>query len=622
MKILLIILFIYFNYNISTFAQINVETHNAGAIFQNSESIYLISGRARIIIVLNIDDLYNQHNILIDNINKIHFNLMDIIKRHDDLLLTFQNAYSTSQDIITAYFKEFELLSFMIPRKLQNSIKKRSLLPFAGRLQHFLYGTLTDDDKAEIITNYNNVITATNNLDTILNNSIIYVKGMEENIQNNTNILKNVSLDFLNQIKALQDDMSRDNKLLSDNIDNIKLDINFLSLLNQLNVLINKARMDLINFRLAITESVRSHLSQTLLPPQNFINILNKLENKLPYDFQFFEQINYQTIESYYLLSFVELFDHEENLILVISLPLTSPRHVYNPYQITPIPFYQQNIHQYVQWDLHKFLYQSIDKQNYFLTEEPLVCLNFQITKILCEYKLPIYQSSIQTCEQNLFFNKSTDNCARNILPSLVPFFKRIDSDILFSTADKTTATLICYFLNNTVITQNLILNGHGILKNCLECSVHGENFYLHSDFRVNIKSNLTLNFNTAVLHGSIPPPLNLTNSFLSLTDLNNTLLSIPQTYKSPVNLDKLMQELEKNKLSHYNLNSVKFWSIFSPTVILIIILICFILYICYSNKLFCFNSQQGKQSVNINLNKAVELPNFITKVENQTSEM
>lgn len=596
---------------------VHVENYNAGVIFEPQEEVKLITGRANIVAVINFRDIIAQHDMILTQFKLFKDKFNHISNKNAEFLSPISDDTMTATThLLHSYFHEFNILSNIIP-SVNHVIKQRSIFPFIGRMHNFLYGSLTDDDKNEIISNYNSLVSSTNNIKSNLNSTIIYIKNLEDHISNNTLVLQDVCIKITSHLESLDKHLKSLEYKFSDTTNKIHTDMVLFNMLSQFNLLLTKARIDLISFRNSISQSKQAHLSSTLFSPYQFFEVLLKLESNLPYEFKFHTMVSVQNIEQFYMLANVEIIFHDNNLLLLISLPLTTQKQRYLPYHITPIPYFQSNINHYMQWQTQKYLYINADNTTYFLTDTPLLCLHPKTHISLCTYTQTIFSNTIQTCELNLFYNKTANLCTRSIFTAHTPFLYRVKNDIIFSTFEKTTLNLICYYANLNIKPFTFTINEHGLIKDCLECTIHGERFSLNSDFRINTTINTNQYFNMSILRGSIPPPINFTHNSINFADINRSLSNLSFHPHSKINLELLLNDLNNHKISYYHSQNSMKTSFITSIIFTFLILVCIIIFYIRFKKLSCCCKNKPKH-VNtpqneIVLNKVIQLPNIRT---------
>ena len=117
------------------------------------------------------------------------------------------------------------------------------------------------------------------------------------------------------------------------------------NLIYQLGLLLNKAKLDVINLRMAIELTANQKLSLTLAPIKILMEILTEIQTKLPPAMQMLAPITTQYINLYYSQAKVISYTDSEKIYTTAQIPLIVYSEVFEVYNVFNIPQYNEDLH-------------------------------------------------------------------------------------------------------------------------------------------------------------------------------------------------------------------------------------------------------------------------------------
>ena len=262
------------------------------------------------------------------------------------------------------------------------------------------------------------------------------------------------------------------------------------------NAAIREIEMAILDLRFSVAQMQESldvtsngKLSSVLINPHNLSEILQQVSLQLPAGLSMLTGLTIEEMYVYYTIATVHAVATSKSIRLFVEIPLKAADRYFELYQAHSLPFFQKNIGKYVMID-EAFTYLAVaeSRQFFALITTSMLSRCTQDLYTVCPADMMLMSARDPSCLIALFLGK-TDvahaECKRLILHKLFrPVWIRSPdfSYWIYSVNAPQRVTVQCQEVGSpptTEASQQLLLNGTGILPNSSSCYVYAENFKL-----------------------------------------------------------------------------------------------------------------------------------------------
>ena len=263
----------------------------------------------------------------LEQVAKVSKANMDVIK---EKLVVDLEANTSYTGHFTALNVELAHLNDTMNEKLEifrdyNRIHrhKRSLLPFAGDILNFMFGTVTEDNLDSVNEAVNQLNLNQEKIQHVLSESLSMINVSHNNIVENRN-----RINTLNEgMKALYDHMAKTSSRSERNMNQLRT---FLTYYMQLQRMVSDARelvyetiMYFESFQGQIDVLASGRLTPHILKPSRLLSILNEIREKLPSEVKLPFNPTKKLWDYYKILSCSTYFK-DDRVLVIIKIPLIS----------------------------------------------------------------------------------------------------------------------------------------------------------------------------------------------------------------------------------------------------------------------------------------------------------
>uniref|UniRef100_A0A1B6MBQ0 Uncharacterized protein n=1 Tax=Graphocephala atropunctata TaxID=36148 RepID=A0A1B6MBQ0_9HEMI len=518
-------------------------------------------------------------------------NLSDV--KHDaaywfkDLDLELEKVRLT----IDSYKVDLEGLIELLPKERV----KRGLINLGGYVAKYLFGVATTDDIEATNHKVNLLHDIASNVIHSKEDQLTLLKDVNSKIGINTKSIVEVMEKLANFSANVSNSLNKTMTHWTEMYDYL---IHFLYIGNevrQLGQVTDEAKIRSVEFRQALELVKTNRLSSKLLPPNEFLPILLKIEKLLPIDLRLPVSANAEDVFLYYDLCKTQAVSTENSIRLFITIPLTSSASQFETYKIHVIPIFNPALKHWVLWKLSlDYLLISGDRQYYLPTSAFDLSKCEESVYFWCPNFASIRKNTVADCYYKLFMGIESGKQCNKVIKTdvLAPYWIRNGNDWIYSVAEPTKITLKCWNYDlsskdHVCEIKDLEIKGSGKLTNVPRCEIFGSNFRIFHRIQGNTKyeKNVT-NLHIPNFNSMIPSfdnetlTLNLDMTF----DTINTLKTELGNDTVEISLEKLINRL-KNTNSSIKVNYDYRIEFFVIVIISICIMFLLVVFLCCRRK-------------------------------------
>lgn len=495
-------------------SKITVNNIESNTIFVKENVVAVTISKFTLLLDVNIAVIKQEHSETQTYIR----NMMKLVQEEKGVSRTsemFKLNFDHLMHVFQKYEVEVESFYKIIPRRTG---RRESWFPFMGKIMRVGFGTLSVDDLDQINNDLQGLASNIEQEKTVIKNSILYTKGLEDKIANNSKYMKEVTLTMSRELRAFVSTVNNHAEAIVAQVNALSADLSFANSISQLATLINKNFIDLHAFRQAVELSASNHLSSVLLPPDQFADLLIKIQTNVPYGLAMLAPVTLDHISMYYKAAKVSAFGNENSLILTVTIPLVSPSDVFDEFTVIPIPRFDQSINQFVHLRLPRSLYVSQDRVHYFTSDDGNVhCVGNTVP--VCTIDFPVRTLDMDPCVVQAFRGASTSKC-QSVVKSVDvgAIITRVREDMLIA-VNKVghSITIKCPNNNNAAPTTEVIhVQGTVLAKAISHCAVTGTGFTMLPKYSIQKLDKVQFKYSEVLYMGNY--------STLQAADIQNRL--------------------------------------------------------------------------------------------------
>jgi len=259
---------------------------------------------------------------------------------------------------------------------------------------------------------------------------------------------------------------------------------------------IREIEMAILHLRFSITQMQESRdvtsngkLSSVLINPYKLSEILQQVSLQLPVGLSMLTGLTVEDMYVYYAISTVHAVATSESIRLFIDIPLKAADRYFELYQVHSLPFFHKEIGKYIMID-EAFTYLAVAESRQFFAVISTHVLSKYTRDLytVCPADMMLKSAGEPNCLTALFLGKTEvafTKCKRLVLyEHFEPIWIRSPgvSYWIYSLSAPRRITVQCQEIGSppqVKTSQQLLLNGTGVLLNSSSCYVHAENFKL-----------------------------------------------------------------------------------------------------------------------------------------------
>ena len=434
----------------------------------------LVTGQDYVVpFMLKLDDIYEPIRRANSITQNIVYNL-DEIKGEDFHLiasLIAQHIFAFQQRFKKLYDNMDDFLMHIVghnPDASHSRRKTRGAMNFMGSLANTLFGTATQD-QVDVIHN------RLRSLDTFTED--------ERKLLNVHSRVINVTLNELNNVHQALEKLevaTRVTKTLmtkmEKNIEKNEKSILSLEILLHVQLALTSIAADHINFKIGLQHMMETHISPNIVTNAFLLQLLDEISIK--HELLFPPKAEYLELHRNAIRVIHKTALHDLSFYLLVPLR-GIPADIFDVFRMTSLPFPISNSDAFlVHKPSKKYLVINKARNKFFLTDDLDDCKRSN-RLLICPPKQPIYSSNARSCEVAVFLNKPSvsEICKPLIVKSFKPIFVEQTSGWSYATSAPLDITVNCK--NTSIPITRHTINGTGLIKLNIGCSLHGDTFSL-----------------------------------------------------------------------------------------------------------------------------------------------
>jgi len=412
-----------------------------GLIFQTVANVQIKKFDFQIVLQLDVTPIITEYSSLESQLRHLDLKVQEIDGLSGGKSNHIKGLMSFLWQNVKQYQREIANFQSVLPRSI--SRVTRGVCDTCGSGLNWAFGTMDNKDREKITQSLSTLESKQADDEFIMGKTILLQKGLEKNVLENTQRIKNITLKFVAKWENYTELMKKFQTQQAREIEKIEVEAIFSSMAIELSQAISSARVELIKFWDAIEMSIRHKLSPNLITPQKFLAMLNKVQATLQSPDKMIVPVDTYSISTYYELANIASFAQDSIMHVVITIPISSHGSDYKKIYVTPFPMYWPQVDNFVLWKAQKYVLLNADSSDYYMPTDILTCMGTKVTTV-CETDNLKLHRSVNSCEVNVLLKNDTSFCHKQIVLSHAPYFKRLDKDILYSVQSKHQVSIVC----------------------------------------------------------------------------------------------------------------------------------------------------------------------------------
>jgi hypothetical protein len=453
---------------------------SSGVVFERRQDVVLSEHEWSVVLNFNLISLRHEYKMLTDLFSDMSERLgkMASGKLSESFVLSTKRMAVEYERVKG----ELEVLVDLLEKRRP----KRGWINAGGHVLKTVFGTLDEDDLSSISRRILAVEREGASVRAELENQLVIVGNLEEAVTNNTRFIRSV----VSELMVFKGGLERS---LSNYGSQVSQLVREEDRLRQIGHVLVNARMDLVNLRQALENSVQGRLSSVLVPPDLLIKVLRRVREGIQLPLYMIAPCEHRSLHVYYEVVTVSAIVVGDQLRVVLRVPLGSKDSTFERYDIHSFPVYHESVKKHLEWSLGKALLISADRGYFAVWGSSGLETCGRGPVLICPARFALRGRSQAACEYNLFVSGSRKNCERSIRLLNEPFFKRVGHDWLFSLPAPRSVTFVCRNATHELAPVTKEMNGGGILKDAGNCDASGEDFRLMAVVHGNTVINSSL---------------------------------------------------------------------------------------------------------------------------------
>lgn len=472
-----------------------------GIVFEKLKNTVINENEWILVLDFDIQGLSEESNNLATLYSEISDQLLNLTRTERVAYYWFKDINLELDKVrvsLDSYQSDLEGLLELLPKERF----KRGLINLGGYAAKYLFGVATTDDIEETNHKVNVLQDIAGDVIHSKQDQLTLLKEINKKVGLNTKSIVEVMeklTNFSNNLSNLN------NKTMQHWTEMYDYLLHFLYVGNevrQLGQVMDEAKLRIVEFRQALELVKTNRLSSKLLPPNELLPILLKIEKLLPVDLRLPVSADVENVFLYYDLCKIQAVSTLESIRLFVTIPLISSASQFETYKIHIVPIFNSQLKHWLAWKLSaQYLLLSSDRQYYL----PISAFDFSKCQenvyFWCPNIVSIRRNTVADCHYTLFMGSESGKFCNKVIKTDVtsPYWVKNGNDWIYSVAKTDKITLKCW--NYDVSTnkemcevKDLEIRGSGILSNVSRCEIFGSNFRIFHKIQGNTKymKNLT----------------------------------------------------------------------------------------------------------------------------------
>jgi hypothetical protein len=476
---------------------------------EKGEELVLKTGTYRVMMMLNlttiIDEYYYLNQSLKEFGNICNSTDVTIASCKKLNLLLEQHHYAIDKKI-----KLIEDLQFYLTNNHENQAQRsrRTLIGGLGQLFKGLFGTLDEEDGKYYDEELQKIHENENNLLMLQNSQTAIVKSVltaANKMTNNTQILNEKLKKLSETLKVIN--TAREKSTLAMEVETLLIEILILF------IDIKDKTDKIIQILLEPSHSLTAYV----LPPEQFLNTLEKIKQTLKPDYDLVMPLKQENILHLYKTTTISLTIVQQHVFIQISIPIGLKKH-FELVKLTPVP--RLNINgQFASTAFIPNLI-AVGNDNYFKIDSQFLttCISLKSAK-LCKTSNTFYKIRKDTCIGQILLktNHNETLCQESALKESNELWVKLlePNKWMFAFKNKTLVNIIC----GSKISNQVYLENSGFLEIEKDCFIETENAKLYSTPDLGNITTRTQFFQINLASRNLSKKLPEPNVFLDLFD-------------------------------------------------------------------------------------------------------
>ena len=392
----------------------------------------------------------------------VRYHLLAVLKRYD--IPTGRCIYHAFE----GHNKELDALRAMTDelydtynafKVLQRPRSKHSLIPIVGKALSFLFGTVSESDLASINRNIGNLAKNQKRISHVVSESLTLLNETRVHVIQNRQTINNIIL----SMSVLGEQMRNLTMKLEQSIAELTfVSTTFFQIGNYLEELkrtIMLAKFYIEDLKIRFNALSLGHVSTTLISPRDLQRLLLDIKSKLPPYLQLTQDPKKDSWTYHRFLTCATVLS-ENQMLVIVSLPLVNIHHKYYIYKVHNLPFPIKGKDDNVPSALKsmvayrrlesKYIGVNMERSRFMLldTEEVQQCISHRLQ--FCALRQPIYPVNLsRLCVIAIFLNERSniDKLCQTYVRTneILPFSEYIsDGHYAISTNKNVQFTQVC----------------------------------------------------------------------------------------------------------------------------------------------------------------------------------
>jgi len=318
---------------------------------------------------------------------------------------------------------------------------------------------------------------------------LTYIRTLDEVTKQNVKNAVELTRALRDSIRNVSLKLNRVEVDLLDTQEAISKQVKYSAAIREIEMAILDVRFSITQMQESLDVTSNGKLTSVLINPYNLSEILQQVSLQLPAGLSMLTGLTVEDMYVYYAIATVHAVATSESIRLFIDIPLKAADRYFELYQVHSLPFFHKEIGKYIMID-EAFTYLAVAESRQFFAVIPTHVLSkcTQDLYTVCPADMMLKSAGEPNCLTALFLGKTEvafTKCKGLVLyEHFEPIWIRSPdfSYWTYSLSAPQRITVQCQKIGSppqVKTSQQLLLNGTGILLNSSSCYVHAENFKL-----------------------------------------------------------------------------------------------------------------------------------------------
>lgn len=443
-------------------ASFEVQNITQGVLFDNFANLTITSDEWTTVLHFNITKIETAQKQLVQEINQIQ-SIINLAIHQNVNASEFNTFQKTLESEMSLLDKRMSTFKNLIPK---SPLRMRRALELVGDAWKTLFGTMNADDSRKINEQLKTLKIQSQGVFKDENKQLIIIKDMEKSLEETTNhVLK--TAEEINTVKTeINKIMTANTVTVNNELQTLFLKSDITKNIEVLCFQISQFHENLDQLINGMLDSLHGNLSPFLVPTTSFKTVLKQIQASLKGQMKMIWPVRDEFLGKYYKTAKVTARQTESDLLIGITLPITTVNATVKLVKIINYKVFWPKIQHYVTWDMHEYMIIDETKNVSYIPNENDVRECLQNQWHICA--IPISWSTLNnpTCESTMYFKHSGEFCQRRISDKKEDTAQKTSKGWLISQKEITFMSITCadqlpvHFL----AASNILLSN---VKNC-----------------------------------------------------------------------------------------------------------------------------------------------------------